>query len=61
MCIRDRKREDAIRAKHDAACGADLPDAVCPKCGAKFAKEGFNIPFEDVYKRQSMRWATPTT
>lgn len=28
------------------ACGADLPDAVCPKCGAKFAKEGFNIPFE---------------
>ena len=41
-----KKREDAIRAKHDAACGADLPDAVCPKCGAKFAKEGFNIPFE---------------
>ena len=39
-------REAAIRAKHDAACGADLPDAVCPKCGAKFAKEGFNIPFE---------------
>ena len=36
----------AIRAKRDAACGADLPDAVCPKCGAKFAKEGFNIPFE---------------
>ena len=28
------------------ACGADLPDAYCPKCGAKFAKEGFNIPFE---------------
>ncbi len=28
------------------ACGADLPDAVCPQCGAKFAKEGFNIPFE---------------
>ncbi len=27
-------------------CGADLPDAVCPKCGAAFAKEGFNIPFE---------------
>ena len=41
-----KKREDAIRAKRDAACGADLPDAVCPKCGAKFAKEGFNIPFE---------------
>ncbi len=27
-------------------CGADLPDAVCPKCGTKYAKEGFNIPFE---------------
>ena len=27
-------------------CGADLPDAVCPKCGTPLAKEGFNIPFE---------------
>ena len=27
-------------------CGADLPDAVCPKCGTAFAKDGFNIPFE---------------
>ena len=27
-------------------CGADLPDAVCPKCGAQFEKDGFNIPFE---------------
>ena len=27
-------------------CGADLPDEKCPKCGAEFAKEGFNIPFE---------------
>ncbi len=27
-------------------CGADLPDAKCPKCGATFAKEGFSIPFE---------------
>ena len=30
----------------DAACGADLPDAVCPRCGTAFAKDGFNIPFE---------------
>ena len=27
-------------------CGADLPDAVCPQCGAKLDKDGFNIPFE---------------
>ena len=27
-------------------CGADLPDATCPKCGCQFEKDGFNIPFE---------------
>ena len=27
-------------------CGADLPDAECPKCGTAFQKDGFNIPFE---------------
>ena len=27
-------------------CGADLPDAVCPVCGTKMEKDGFNIPFE---------------
>ena len=27
-------------------CGADLPDAVCSKCGTKMEKDGFNIPFE---------------
>ena len=27
-------------------CGADLPDALCPICGARLEKDGFNIPFE---------------
>ena len=27
-------------------CGADLPDAACPICGAQLEKDGFNIPFE---------------
>ena len=30
----------------NCSCGADLPDAVCPKCGSRFEKDGFNIPFE---------------
>jgi DNA polymerase-3 subunit alpha (Gram-positive type) len=40
------KVKRALWAKENAACGADLPDALCPKCGTRFAKEGFNIPFE---------------
>ena len=27
-------------------CGADMPDKLCPVCGTKMAKEGFDIPFE---------------
>ncbi len=27
-------------------CGADMPDGVCPVCGEKYSKEGFDIPFE---------------
>ncbi len=27
-------------------CGADMPDKNCPECGAKYAKDGFDIPFE---------------
>lgn len=27
-------------------CGADMPDAKCPICGADYAKDGFDIPFE---------------
>lgn len=29
-----------------AGCGADMPDAVCPQCGAPYIKDGFHIPFE---------------
>lgn len=27
-------------------CGADMPDKVCPLCGEKLGKDGFDIPFE---------------
>ena len=27
-------------------CGADMPDKVCPVCGEKYNKDGFDIPFE---------------
>ncbi len=27
-------------------CGADMPDKVCPVCGEKYEKDGFDIPFE---------------
>ncbi|MDR0446711.1 MAG: PolC-type DNA polymerase III, partial [Oscillospiraceae bacterium] len=30
----------------DFGCGADMPDKLCPVCGAKYDKEGFDIPFE---------------
>ncbi len=35
-----------LNVPKEFACGADLPDAVCPKCGSQFEKDGFNIPFE---------------
>lgn len=27
-------------------CGADMPDKLCPVCGEKLSKDGFDIPFE---------------
>ncbi len=26
--------------------GCDMPDKICPRCGTKMSKEGFDIPFE---------------
>ena len=26
--------------------GCDMPDRICPRCGARLGKEGFDIPFE---------------
>lgn len=31
---------------HSYGCGIDMPDKVCPICGTKYVKDGFDIPFE---------------
>ena len=32
--------------KFAGAAGCDMPDKMCPKCGEKLCKDGFDIPFE---------------
>ncbi len=32
--------------KYSGMAGCDMPDAICPKCGTKMTKAGFDIPFE---------------
>ncbi len=32
--------------KYSGMAGCDMPDALCPKCGTKMTKAGFDIPFE---------------
>lgn len=36
---------DAVKP-YAMSCGCDMPDRVCPKCGAMLIKDGHNIPFE---------------
>ncbi len=31
---------------YSGCCGYDMPDKMCPKCGAKLIKAGYDIPFE---------------
>ncbi len=42
----DCKHSDFEVDSEAYACGVDLPDATCPKCGAQYGKDGFDIPFE---------------
>jgi DNA polymerase III subunit alpha, Gram-positive type len=35
-----------FEAGHGFGCGADMPDNICPVCGAIYEKDGFDIPFE---------------
>ena len=39
-------RNSDFESGSDWGCGADMPDAKCIICGEKYAKDGFNIPFE---------------
>ncbi len=40
----DFDEEDVIKFRGMA--GVDMPDKICPKCGALLKKDGFDIPFE---------------
>jgi len=45
-CPKCKHADFEYGAAHGYGCGADMPDAECPVCGTKYAKDGFNIPFE---------------
>ena len=45
-CPNPQCKHTILDVPKDYNCGADLPDALCPKCGAQLEKDGFNIPFE---------------
>ena len=35
-----------VYKRQEYGCGADMPDKMCPVCGTKYVKDGFDIPFE---------------
>ena len=45
-CPNPECKHTILEVPEGCNCGADLPDAKCPKCGAQLEKDGFNIPFE---------------
>ncbi len=45
-CPNPKCKHTVLDVPKEFNCGADLPDAVCPKCGTPMEKDGFNIPFE---------------
>ncbi len=45
-CPNENCKHTVLDVPKEYNCGTDLPDAVCPKCGTKLEKDGFNIPFE---------------
>lgn len=42
----DQCHKATFTAPELGTVGVDLPDAVCPVCGGKLIKDGFDIPFE---------------
>ncbi len=42
----DFDSEEPQKAHEEGRCGCDMPDRICPRCGTKLIKDGFDIPFE---------------
>ena len=44
-CFYSDFESDEVKA-YSGRAGCDMPDKICPVCGAKLKKDGFDIPFE---------------